>query len=177
VYGAAQILRRNARHDDLNDPTPRFSVTEVNVTAAEKRTILTALAVVMLLSALDQTIASTAMPRIIEQLHGLSMYAWVTTAYMLASTVTVPIYGKLSDLYGRKPILVVGVVLFLIGSALCGLSGEFGDLPLLGNGMMQLIVFRAVQGLGGGALMTVSFAVIADLYPPRERGKLFGLFG
>jgi EmrB/QacA subfamily drug resistance transporter len=152
-------------------------VTEVTVTAAEKRTILTALAVVMLLSALDQTIVSTAMPRIIEQLHGLSMYAWVTTAYMLASTVSVPIYGKLSDLYGRKPILVVGVLLFLIGSALCGLSGEFGDLPILGDGMMQLILFRAVQGLGGGALMSVSFAVIADLYPPRERGKLFGLFG
>jgi EmrB/QacA subfamily drug resistance transporter len=152
-------------------------VTEVNVTAAEKRTILTALAVVMLLSALDQTIVATAMPRIIEQLHGLSMYAWVTTAYMLASTVSVPIYGKLSDLYGRKPILIVGVVLFLVGSALCGLSGEFGDLPIVGDGMMQLIVFRAVQGLGGGALMTVSFAVIGDLYPPRERGKLFGLFG
>jgi EmrB/QacA subfamily drug resistance transporter len=152
-------------------------VTEVNVTAAEKRTILSALAVVMLLSALDQTIVSTAMPRIIEQLHGLSMYAWVTTAYMLASTVSVPIYGKLSDLYGRKQILVVGVVLFLVGSALCGLSGEFGDLPIVGDGMMQLVLFRAVQGLGGGALMTVSFAVIADLYPPRERGKLFGLFG
>lgn len=154
-----------------------MSVTEANVTAAEKRTILTALAVVMLLSALDQTIVSTAMPRIIEQLHGLSMYAWVTTAYMLASTVSVPIYGKLSDLYGRKPILVIGVILFLIGSVLCGLSGEFGDLPIVGDGMMQLVVFRALQGLGGGALMTVSFAVIADLYPPRERGKLFGLFG
>ncbi len=152
-------------------------MTDANVTAAEKRTILTALAVVMLLSALDQTIVSTAMPRIIEQLHGLSMYAWVTTAYMLASTVSVPIYGKLSDLYGRKPILVIGVVVFLVGSALCGLAGEFGELPVIGSGMMQLVVFRAIQGLGGGALMTVSFAVIADLYPPRERGRLFGLFG
>ena len=152
-------------------------MTEANVTDAEKRTILTALAVVMLLSALDQTIVSTAMPRIIEQLHGLSMYAWVTTAYMLASTVSVPIYGKLSDLYGRKPIMVIGVVVFLVGSALCGLSGEFGDLPIIGDGMMQLVLFRAIQGLGGGALMTVSFAVIGDLYPPRERGKLFGLFG
>jgi EmrB/QacA subfamily drug resistance transporter len=149
----------------------------VNVTAAEKRTILTALAVVMLLSALDHTIVATAMPRIIEQLHGLSMYAWVTTAYMLASTVSVPIYGKLSDLYGRKSILVIGVVVFLVGSALCGLAGEFGDLPVLGSGMMQLVVFRAVQGLGGGALMTMSFAVIGDLYAPRERGRLFGLFG
>lgn len=129
-------------------------MTEVTVTPAEKRLILSALVVVLLLSALDQTIVSTAMPRIIEQLHGLSMYAWVTTAYMLTSTVAVPIYGKLSDLYGRKPILITGVLLFLTGSALCGLSGEFGDLPVLGGGMMQLIVFRAIQGLGGGALMT-----------------------
>ena len=152
-------------------------MTEVTITPAEKRLILSALAVVLLLSALDQTIVSTAMPRIIEQLQGLHLYAWVTTAYMLTSTVSVPIYGKLSDLYGRKPILVIGVLLFLVGSALCGLAGEFGDLPLLGNGMVQLIVFRALQGLGGGALMTVTFAIIADLFPPRERGRLFGVFG
>jgi EmrB/QacA subfamily drug resistance transporter len=138
---------------------------------------LSALAVVLLLSALDQTIVSTAMPRIIEQLHGLSMYAWVSTSYMLTSTVSVPIYGKLSDLYGRKPILILGVVLFLIGSILCGLSGEFGSLPLLGDGMMQLVIFRALQGLGGGALMTCTFAIIADLYPAQERSRLFGLFG
>jgi EmrB/QacA subfamily drug resistance transporter len=117
------------------------------------------------------------MPRIIEQLQGLSMYAWVTTAYMLTSTVSVPIYGKLSDQYGRKGILILGVVLFLAGSALCGLSGELGPLPLLGDGMMQLILCRAIQGLGAGALMTVSFAIMADLYPPRERGRLFGVFG
>ena len=131
----------------------------------------------MLLSALDQTMVSTAMARIIEELQGLSMYAWVTTAYLLTSTVSVPIYGKFSDQYGRKPILILGVVLFLTGSALCGLSGEFGPMPVLGGGMMQLVVCRAIQGLGAGALMTVSFAVMADLYPPRERGKLFGLFG
>jgi EmrB/QacA subfamily drug resistance transporter len=152
-------------------------VTEVSVTSGERRATLAALAVVVLLSALDQTIVSTAMPRIIEQLQGLSMYAWVTTAYMLTSTVSVPIYGKLSDQYGRKGILIIGVVLFLAGSALCGLSGEFGALPLLGGGMMQLIVCRAIQGLGAGALMTVSFAIMADLYPPRERGRLFGVFG
>ena len=152
-------------------------MTEVVVTPGERRATLAALAVVVLLSALDQTVVSTAMPRIIEQLQGLSMYAWVTTAYMLTSTVSVPIYGKLSDQYGRKGILILGVVLFLAGSALCGLSGEFGALPLLGGGMMQLIVFRAIQGLGAGALMTVSFAIMADLYPPRERGRLFGVFG
>jgi EmrB/QacA subfamily drug resistance transporter len=151
-------------------------MTEITPTPAERRLTLSGLAVVLLLSALDQTIVSTAMPRIIEQLHGLSMYAWVTTAYMLTSTVAVPIYGKLSDLYGRKPIMVTGVVLFLTGSALCGLAGEFGDLPLLGGGMMQLVIFRAIQGLGGGALMTMVFAIIADLFPPRERGRLFGIF-
>ena len=152
-------------------------MTDITVTAAERRLILSALLVVLLLSALDQTIVSTAMPRIIEQLQGLSMYAWVTTSYLLASTVAVPIYGKLSDQYGRKPILVTGVLVFLLGSVLCGLSGEFGELPVLGGGMMQLVVFRALQGLGGGALMTSVFATIADLYAPRERGKLFGIFG
>ncbi len=152
-------------------------MTEISVTSAERRLTLAALAVVVLLSALDQTVVSTAMPRIIEQLQGLSMYAWVTTAYMLTSTVSVPIYGKLSDQYGRKGILILGVVLFLARSALCGVSGEFGSLPLLGGGMMQLIVCRTIQGLGAGALMTVSFAIMADLYPPRERGRLFGVFG
>jgi EmrB/QacA subfamily drug resistance transporter len=155
----------------LSDPS------DLQITSAERRLTLAALAVVVLLSALDQTIVATAMPRIIEQLQGLSMYAWVTTAYMLTSTVSVPLYGKLSDQYGRKPILIIGVVTFLVGSALCGLSGEFGSLPLLGEGMMQLVVFRALQGLGAGALMTVSMAVMADMYPPRERGKLFGVFG
>ncbi|MDB5420903.1 MAG: drug resistance transporter, EmrB/QacA subfamily [Brevundimonas sp.] len=143
----------------------------------EKRVTLIALMIVFLLSALDQTIVSTAMPRIVAQLSGLDLYPWVTTAYLLASTVMVPIYGKLSDIYGRKPILVIGIVLFMLGSMLCGLSGEFGDLPLLGGGMVQLIIFRAVQGLGGAALITSAFAVIADLYPPRERAKLGGLFG
>ncbi len=156
--------------------TDAITPVEAN-TSAEKRLILLALLVVLLLSALDQTIVSTAMPRIIEQLQGLDLYAWVTTAYMLTSTVTVPIYGKLSDLYGRKPILILGVLLFLAGSALCGVSGEFGTLPVLGGGMTQLIVFRAIQGLGGGALNTCTFAIIADLFPPRERGRLYGVFG
>ena len=152
-------------------------MTEISITPAERRLTLAALAVVVLLSAMDQTVVSTAMPRIIEQLQGLSMYAWVTTAYMLTSTVSVPIYGKLSDQYGRKGILILGVVVFLAGSALCGLAGEFGDLAVVGGGMMQLILCRAIQGLGAGALMTVSFAIMADLYPPRERGRLFGVFG
>jgi EmrB/QacA subfamily drug resistance transporter len=147
------------------------------ITDREKRFTIAAIMMVFLLSALDQTIVSTAMPRIIAELHGLEMYSWTATAYMLTSTIMVPIYGKLGDLYGRKIILIVGVVIFLLGSALCGLAGEFGDLPVLGSGMVQLIVFRAVQGLGSGALFSGAFATIADLYAPLERGKVMGLFG
>lgn len=131
----------------------------------------------LFLSALDQTIVSTAMPRIVEELDGLNLYSWVTTAYLLVNTSLVPIYGKLSDLYGRKPILMFGIFVFLLGSALCGMAGE----PFLGNlfggGMMQLVVFRGVQGLGGAALGSVAFAIIADLFEPADRPKYQGLFG
>jgi MFS family permease len=123
------------------------------------------------------TILSTAMPRIIEELNGLELYAWVTTAYMLTSTVLVPICGKLGDLYGRKKILVWGISIFLLGSALSGLSGEFGTLPIVGDGIHQLIIFRAVKGIGGAALFTCVVAIIADMYSPLERAKYMGLFG
>jgi EmrB/QacA subfamily drug resistance transporter len=152
-------------------------LTTAHFTDAERRITIIGVMIVFLLSALDQTIVSTAMPVIISQLHGLELYSWVTTSYLLSSTVMVPIWGKLGDLYGRKPILLAGIGLFLLGSWLSGLAGEFGDLPLLGGGMVQLVVFRAVQGLGGGALFTTAFAIIADLFPPRERGKFAGLFG
>jgi EmrB/QacA subfamily drug resistance transporter len=144
---------------------------------AERRISMAAVMIVFFLSALDNTIVSTAMPKIVSQLAGLNLYAWVTTAYMLTSTVTVPIYGKFNDIYGRKAILIVGIAIFLFGSMLCGLAGEFGALPLLGGGMTQLVVFRAVQGLGAGALMTTAFAIISDLFPPRERAKFAGLVG
>lgn len=147
------------------------------VSARERNLTLAAVLVVFLLGALDNTIVATAMPRIIAELQGLSLYAWVTTAYLLASTVMVPIYGKLSDMYGRKPILLVGIVVFLLGSMLSGLAGEFGALPLLGGGMTQLILFRGLQGLGGAALFSSAFAIIADLIPAAERGKYQGLFG
>jgi EmrB/QacA subfamily drug resistance transporter len=152
-------------------------LTTEHFTDAERRITIIGVMIVFLLSALDQTIVSTAMPVIISQLHGLELYSWVTTAYLLSSTVMVPIWGKLGDLYGRKPVLLAGIGLFLFGSWLSGLAGEFGDLPVLGGGMVQLVVFRAVQGLGGGALFTTAFAIIADLFPPRERGKFAGLFG
>ena len=146
------------------------------ITPQERRLTLAALMAVLLLSSLDQTVVGVAMPRIIAELHGLSLIAWLTTAYMLTSTVFVPIYGKLSDLYGRKTILIFGICVFLLGSWLCGASGEFGDLPLIGGGMNQLILFRAVQGIGGAALFTMTFTIIADLFEPRERGKFMGIF-
>ncbi|HEY8573484.1 MDR family MFS transporter [Phenylobacterium sp.] len=143
----------------------------------ERQVTLAGVMIVFLLSALDQTIVATAMPRIIAELNGLALYAWVTTAYLLTSTVMVPIWGKLGDLYGRKPVLLASIGFFLAGSWLSGIAGEFGDLPIIGGGMTQLIVWRALQGIGGGGLFTTAFAIIADLYPPRERAKLGGLFG
>ena len=98
----------------------------LTISDADKRLTLIALLIVFLLAALDMTILSTAMPRIVAELDGLELYAWVSTSYMLASTVLVPIYGKLGDLYGRKRILVIGITIFLLGSVLCGISGEFG---------------------------------------------------
>lgn len=143
----------------------------------DRRLTLISVLIVFLLSAMSQTVIGTAMPRIIAELSGLHLYAWATTAYLLSSTVMVPIWGKLGDLYGRKPVLLTGIAIFLAGSWLAGLAGEFGDLPVLGGGMTQLIFFRALQGLGGGALFTTAFAIIAELYPPRERAKFSGLFG
>lgn len=146
-------------------------------TADERRLTLISVMIVFMLSAMSQTVVATAMPRIISDLSGLHLYAWATTSYLLGSTVMVPIWGKLGDLYGRKPVLLAGIAIFLAGSWLAGLSGEFGRLPLLGGGMTQLITFRAIQGIGGGALFTTAFAIIADLYGPRERAKFSGLFG
>src|SRR5438552_10931126 len=134
-----------------------------------RETLLTMIGVllVMLLAALDQTIVSTAMPRIIADLQGFDRYTWVTTAYMLTSTVMVPIYGKLSDLFGRKVIFIIGVVIFLVGSALSGAS----------QSMNMLIAFRAFQGLGAGALLPIAIAVVGDLFTPRERRKWQGVTG
>jgi len=136
---------------------------------SKRETLLTMLGVlmVMLLASLDQTIVSTAMPRVIADLHGFDRYTWVSTAYLLTSTVMVPIYGKLSDLFGRKPIFLFGVVVFLIGSALSGAS----------QSMNQLIAFRALQGIGAGALMPIAIAIVGDLFTPRERGKWQGVTG
>src|ERR1044071_5112107 len=109
----------------------------------------------LFLGALDQTIVSTALPRIAAELHGLTRYTWAATAYLLASTVMVPIYGKLADTYSRRSVELAAVSLFLVGSVLCGLAGEFGSVAFLGDGMTQLIVFRALQGLGGAGLFAM----------------------
>jgi len=129
--------------------------------------ILAAVMLGLFLGALDQTIVGTALPRIVTDLGGNDYYTWVVTAYLLTSTITVPFYGKLSDLYGRKPMLIIGISLFLAGSALSGVS----------QAMWQLILFRGIQGLGAGALFPISLAVIGDLFTPAERGKYQGLFG
>jgi EmrB/QacA subfamily drug resistance transporter len=129
--------------------------------------IFSGLLLAMLLAALDSTIVATALPTIVGELGGLERLAWVVTAYLVAQTIVTPLYGKLGDLYGRKVVLQSGIVLFLLGSVLCGMSGSMG----------QLILFRFIQGLGGGGLMVTTMAVVGDVVPPRERGRYQGIFG
>jgi EmrB/QacA subfamily drug resistance transporter len=131
------------------------------------RLVFAGLLLVMFLAALDQTIVATALPTIVGDLGGLNHISWVVTAYLLAQTVVTPLYGKLGDLYGRKIVLQSALIIFLIGSALCGLS----------RSLDELIAFRALQGLGGGGLMVSAQAAIGDVVPPRERGRYTGLFG
>jgi EmrB/QacA subfamily drug resistance transporter len=136
--------------------------------------VLPGLMLAMLLAMLDNMIVGTAMPRIVGELGGLSHLSWVVTAYVLGATVSTPIWGKVGDLYGRKNIFLGSIVLFLIGSALCGTAGS----SMLGgahDGMNELIAFRALQGLGAGGLMVNAFAIIGDLVPPRERGRYQGM--
>jgi EmrB/QacA subfamily drug resistance transporter len=130
-------------------------------------TVFTALMLGMFLAALDQTIVSTALPTIVGDLGGLNHLSWVVTSYLLASTCSTPIYGKLGDMYGRKPVFLAAIVIFLIGSMLAGLSET----------MLELIAFRAIQGVGAGGLMVSAQAIIADIVPPRQRGRYMGLIG
>ncbi|CAG9231392.1 Permeases of the major facilitator superfamily [Paraburkholderia tropica] len=131
------------------------------------RLLFPALLLVMLLAALDQTIVSTALPTIVGELGGLDRLSWVVTAYLLTSTIVVPLYGKFGDLFGRKIVLQAAIVIFLAGSALCGMA----------QNMPQLIALRALQGIGGGGLMVVTMAAIGDVIPPAQRGKYQGMFG
>src|SRR5215469_7906370 len=129
--------------------------------------VMGAILLTVFLSSLDQTVVGTALPRIVTDLSGASLYSWVVTSYLLASTITVPVYGKFSDVFGRKPLLLIGVGLFLGGSWLSGLS----------QNMSELVAFRAVQGLGAGAIFPLVMAIIGDTFTPRERGRYQGLFG
>ena len=133
--------------------------------SGKRLAILGAVMLALFLSAMDQTIVGTALPRIIADLSGLELYSWVFTSYMLCSTTFVPIIGKMGDIYGRKQFLIGGVVVFLAGSMLCGLS----------QSMVQLIIFRGIQGLGGGLIFANAFAMLGDLFDPIERGKYAGL--
>ena len=135
------------------------------ITGSRKWWAMSAVLVTMFFSSLDQTIVSTAMPTIIGELKGLSLYSWVFTAYMIASAVTVPIYGKLSDIYGRKPFYLFGLGMFIFGSILSGVAQSMGF----------LIFARVVQGIGGGAMMSMPRATIGDIFNPRERGKWMGI--
>ncbi len=138
-----------------------------NFTIGRILAIYAGLMVTLLLAALDQTIVATALPKIVSDLGGITQYSWVFTAYMLTSTVTVPLYGKLGDVYGRKNLFLFAIVVFLIGSALCGAATT----------MTQLVLFRAVQGIGAGGLFPLSLAVIGNIVPPRDRGRWQGLIG
>jgi EmrB/QacA subfamily drug resistance transporter len=133
----------------------------------QKLEILFAVMLGLFLGALDQTIVGPALPTVVTQLHGNDLYNWVVISYLLTSTISVPFWGKLSDVYGRKPLFIIGIVIFLIGSALSGLS----------QNMEQLILFRGLQGIGAGALFPIALAIIGDMFSPAERGKYQGLFG
>lgn len=151
----------------MSQTAPATDVAPAPLTHREILVVFAALLSGMFLAALDQTIVSTALPTIVGELGGLSKLSWVVTAYMLTSTVATPLYGKLSDLYGRKLLFQAAIVIFLIGSLLAGLSQD----------MLQLVVFRGIQGIGGGGLMAMAFAVIGEVVPPRERGRYTGYMG
>jgi MFS family permease len=137
------------------------------VPARAVRSVFAGLMLTLLLASLDQTIVATALPTIVGELGGLDNLSWVVTAYILASTVAAPIYGKLGDVYGRKRLFQVAIVIFLAGSALSGQSAS----------MAELIAFRAIQGLGGGGLIVSAQAIVGDVVSPRQRGRYQGLFG
>src|SRR5437588_2839154 len=165
-----ETITHQSRVTDPPSERPASVVEEVEPPRYLRReTLLTMLGVlmVMLLGSLDQTIVATALPHVIADLHGFNEYTWVSTAYLLTSTVTVPIYGKLSDLFGRKPIFLFGIVIFLAGSALSGAS----------QSMTQLIAFRAFSARCTGTLTPIAIAVVGHLFTPRERGKWQGVTG
>jgi len=153
-----------AVHQHEAGASPGFAVA---LTHREVLVVLAGVMAGMFLAALDQSVVGTALPRIVSDLGGLNHLSWVVTAYLVASTAATPLWGKVSDLYGRRRVFQTAIGLFLLGSALCGLS----------QNMLQLIAFRAFQGLGGGGLMAIALSIIGDIIPPRERGRYQGYFG
>lgn len=158
-------LMKRVRTGSRTEPEKKYVQATNQITGSRRWWALGAVLITMFFSALDQTIISTAMPVIIGELQGFSLYAWTFTAYMLTSAVTVPIYGKLSDVYGRKPFYILGLILFMIGSMVSGMVSS----------MPQLILARALQGLGAGALLSMPRATIGDIFNPRERGRWMGV--
>ena len=150
---------------------------EDRISGADRMTVYLAILLALLLAALDQTIVATALPKIVEDLAGVERYTWVATIYLLASTSLALVYGKLADTYARKRVTLAAVGLFLGGSVACGLAGIAGPLPLLGDGMSQLVISRGIQGMGAGGIFAMTFIVIADLFTPVERGKYQGYVG
>lgn len=170
--------RVRVAHIKIKEPDNRMATTtspttttriDYAITLDQRSKVLILIGVLLglFLSALDQTIVSTALPRIVADLKGIELIGWVSTSYLLASTAMVPIYGKLSDIYGRKYVLLFGIAVFLLGSLLCGLAGD----------MTQLVVFRGLQGFGAAALTSTAFAIPADLFAPAERARYMGMFG
>jgi EmrB/QacA subfamily drug resistance transporter len=153
------------------------TIPEPSIAKPNLRVVLPGIMLAMMLAMLDNMVVGTAMPKIVGELGGLSQLSWVVTAYVLGTSVSTPIWGKLGDLYGRKKVFLSSVVLFMVGSMLSGAAGEFTWLNDLMSPMTQLIAFRAFQGLGAGGLLVGAFALIGDLVPPRERGKYQGLMG
>jgi MFS family permease len=143
----------------------------------DRALVYASMLVTLFLAALDQTIVATALPSMVEDLRAVDRYAWVATAYLLASTALALVYGKLADTYSRKRITLGALMLFLTGSVLCGVAGMGGKLPVLGDGMNQLVLARGLQGLGGGGIFAMTFIIIADLFTPAERGRYQGYVG
>lgn len=139
----------------------------MNAQQSNIKLVVVGLLLGIFMSAIDNTIVATAMATIVSDLQGFDQFVWVTSVYMVAVMAGTPIFGKLSDMYGRKRFFIFGLIVFLIGSALCGMAGN----------MLQLILFRAIQGIGGGALMPIAFTIVFDLFPPEKRGKMTGLLG
>ncbi len=151
----------------LTSAAPDYDRAPIELPHRTRMEILVAVLLGIFLAALDQTVVGTALPKIVTDLHGNDVYTWAFTSYLVTATISGPLYGKLSDIYGRRPFFLIGVAIFLLGSILAGLSGE----------MWQFIVFRGIQGLGAGALFPVALAIIGDIFAPSERGKYQGFFG